>query len=137
VHLAQPWLNLSGWANMRHLRMLTGAIIPNDWNVMKSLFPVNENNVVQYPKNDPRRLFVLLCAIELLERPTLTTLASFTGINKGVIDGHVNNLNEFYGVMIDKEGPVYVLRSWGDLLNKEGVLKCLYGARQPNESLSD
>lgn len=94
---------------------------------MSNDFPTNENKVIQYPKNDPRRLFVLLYAIETLDRPTLTTIAEYTGLNKGVIDGHVKNLNEFYGVTIDKVGPVYAIASWGDILNKEGVTRCVHG----------
>lgn len=94
---------------------------------MNTDFTKNENNVIQYPKNDPRRLFVLLHAIETLDRPTLTTIAAYTGLNKGVIDGHVNNLNEFYGVKITKIGPVYSIASWGDILNREGVVRCAHG----------
>lgn len=90
-------------------------------------FPRNENNVIQYPKNDPRRLFVLLHAIETLDRPTITTISAYTGLNKGLIDAHVNNLNEFYGVSITKNGPVYNIESWGNILNREGVTECVHG----------
>lgn len=95
---------------------------------MKHNLPLNEHNVIQYPKNDPRRLFVLLAAIETLERPTITSISAYTGINKGVIDAHVNNLNEFYGVTIEKDGPVYSVTSWGRILNQEGVMECAHGA---------
>lgn len=94
---------------------------------MSTEFPRNEHNVIQYPKNDPRRLFVLLYAIETLERATLTTIAAYTGLNKGVIDGHVKNLNDFYNVTIDKDGPVYTIASWGDILNKAGITRCVHG----------
>lgn len=87
----------------------------------------NEHGVLQYPKNDARRLFVLLAAIDELDRATINTLEDFTGINKGVIATHIANLNAFYGVVITKEGPEYKIESWGEILNKKGVKKCLRG----------
>ncbi|PCE30348.1 hypothetical protein [Burkholderia ubonensis] len=90
-------------------------------------FEVNEYGVPQYPKGDARRLFVVLAAIEHLERPTITTLAAFTGHNKGTIDADVMKLREQYGVEIDREGAVFVVRSWGDVLKKGGVKKHLQG----------
>lgn len=87
----------------------------------------NEHGVPQYPKGDARRLFVLLSAIDLLERPTLTSLAGFTGHNKGTIDADVLKLREQFGVSIDREGPVFVLRSWGEVLRKNGVKAHLKG----------
>jgi len=88
---------------------------------------LNENGVPQYPKADARRLFVLLSAIDHLERATLTTLASYTGHNKGTIDADIAKLNEQFGVSIVKEGAVYRVNSWGDLLNKRSVKKFLGG----------
>ncbi|MCD5327873.1 hypothetical protein ACFFU8_09435 [Chromobacterium piscinae] len=90
-------------------------------------FPCNEHGVPQYPKGDARRLFVLLAAIDKLPRPTLTTLSAFTGHNKGTIDADVAKLAEQYGVEIGRDGPVFVLRSWGDVLKQQGVRKSLKG----------
>lgn len=87
----------------------------------------NENGVTQYPKADARRLFVLLAAIDFLERPTLTTLSDFTGHNKGTIDADIEKLREQYGVTVEKNGPVYRVGSWGDLLKKGAVKKFLQG----------
>lgn len=82
---------------------------------------------MQYPKADARRLFVLLASIDYLKRPTLTTLADFTGHNKGTIDADIAKLNEQYSVSITKEGAVYRVESWGDLLKKNAVKKFLQG----------
>ena len=87
----------------------------------------NEHGVPQYPKADARRLFVLLAAIDSLERATLTTLSNFTGHNKGTIDADIAKLNEQYGVSITKEDAVYRIESWGDLLKKNAVKKFLIG----------
>ena len=38
-------------------------------------YPKNHFGVPQYPENDARRLFVLLSAIDLLERPTVSAVA--------------------------------------------------------------
>lgn len=75
----------------------------------------------QFPKGDARRLFVLLAAIDTLERPTLTTLAEYTGHNKGTIPADVEKLRDQYGVNIAKDGPVFFIKSWGEVLKKTGV----------------
>ncbi|WP_100084888.1 hypothetical protein [Burkholderia ambifaria] len=90
-------------------------------------FELNEYGVPQYPKGDARRLFVVLAAIDCLERPTITSIAAYTGHNKGTIDADVAKLRDQYGVEIDRDGPVFVLRSWGDVLKKTGVKKHLMG----------
>ena len=90
-------------------------------------FESNEHGVPQYPKGDARRLFVVLAAIDCLERPTITSIAAYTGHNKGTIDADVAKLRDQYGVEIDRDGAVFVLRSWGDVLKKAGVKKHLKG----------
>jgi hypothetical protein len=90
-------------------------------------FELNESGVPQYPKGDARRLFVVLAAIDYLERPTITSIAAYTGHNKGTIEADGAKLRDQYGVKIDREGPVFVLRSWGDVLKKAGVRKHLIG----------
>lgn len=90
-------------------------------------YEVNQHGVPQYPKGDARRLFVVLAAIDSLERPTITTLAAYTGHNKGTIDADVVKLREQYGVDIGRDGAVFVLRSWGDVLKRAGVKKYLRG----------
>lgn len=90
---------------------------------------LNENGVPQFTKGDARRLFVLLAAIEKLERPTLTSLSAYTGHNKGTIDADVRRLCEQFGMGIDREGPVFVIRDWGDLLRRSGVRKFLLRKR--------
>lgn len=90
-------------------------------------FEVNEYGVPQYPRSDARKLLVLLAAIDLLEKPTLVTLTRFTGQNKGTINADVERLREQFGVQIDKDGAVYSIRSWGEVLKKGGVKKCLRG----------
>ncbi|MDO8729529.1 MAG: hypothetical protein Q7K26_06670 [bacterium] len=87
----------------------------------------NEHGVIQYPKADARRLFVLLSAIEVLERPTLTTLANYTGHNKGTIDADIAKLCEQFGAVISKNGAVYQIDSWGEILKQKGVRKFLQG----------
>jgi hypothetical protein len=91
------------------------------------MIEMNAHGVPQYPKADARRLFVLLAAIDRLERPTLTSLADFTGHNKGTIDADVARLAEQYGVVVAKTGPVYSIEYWGEILKKAGVKKVLQG----------
>lgn len=85
----------------------------------------NDFGVVQYPGDDVRRLFVLLSALDLLERPTLATIADLTSLHPETIDDDIERLGEQFGVQIHKLGSVYRIESWGDILKKEGVLRCL------------
>lgn len=91
------------------------------------MLPKNEHGVTQYPKGDARRLFVLLAAIDMLERPTISSLAAYTGHNKGTIPSDVEKLCEQFGVGIVKKDAVYSIQSWGDLLRKEVVSRFLEG----------
>ena len=84
--------------------------------------PLNNHGVPQYPKGDARRLFVLLAAIERLQRPTLTTIADYTNHNKGTISADILKLRTQYGVIVEQNGPVFCIRDWGDLLHKNTVL---------------
>ncbi|MFA4834516.1 MAG: hypothetical protein WC749_00390 [Dehalococcoidia bacterium] len=90
-----------------------------------SAFEVNENGVPQYPKGHAGRLLVTLAAIDRLERPTATSVAALTGLSKGKIDDYVHALNVEFGTVIAKDGPVYRVDSWGEILMREGVKKTL------------
>src|SRR6476469_4205902 len=83
----------------------------------------NQFGVPQYPKGDARRLFVLLSAIDILERPTASALADLTGIDRETIDGEMAILREQYGIELHKLGEVYRIDSWGEVLCKEAVMK--------------
>ena len=90
-----------------------------------SAFDVNEHGVPQYPKGHAGRLLVTLAAIDRLERPTATSVAALTGLSKGKIDDYVHALNAEFGTVIAKNGPVYRVDSWGDILMQDGVKKTL------------
>jgi hypothetical protein len=91
-------------------------------------FGKNEFGVLQYPGDDARRLFVLLAAIDLLERPTLSAIADLTSLAPETIDDDIEQLHEQFGVQIHKLGTVYRIESWGDVLKKSGVIKRLRNA---------
>ncbi|HJW57551.1 MAG TPA: hypothetical protein VJ577_19995 [Burkholderiaceae bacterium] len=85
----------------------------------------NEFGVPQYPDGDARRLFVLLAAIDLLERPTISAIADLTSWDKEKIDACVSKLHEEYDVELYKIGDVYKIGSWGKILKKKGVKEFL------------
>jgi hypothetical protein len=87
----------------------------------------NQFGVPQYPAGDARRLFVLLAAIDLLERPTAGAIADLTGHDRESIDEEVKILREQYDVVLVKVGEVYLIESWGEVLKKNGVKKFLKG----------
>lgn len=84
-------------------------------------FHKNDFGVPQYPVGDTRRLFVLLAAIDLLERPTVSAIADLTSLDRETIDADALKLQEELGVRLHKVGEIYRLESWGDVLIKEGV----------------
>lgn len=88
----------------------------------------NQFGVPQYPDEDVRRLFVLLAAIELLERPTQSALADLTGHPRETIDAAVLRLREEFGVNLHKVGDIYHIADWGDVLKARGVKRHLKGA---------
>lgn len=90
-------------------------------------YPRNDFGVPQYPDHDARRLFVLLSAIDLLERPTLSAIADLTSHNRDKIEADVQRLREEFGVVLHKVGEIYHIESWGDVLKKNGVKRYLKG----------
>jgi hypothetical protein len=85
----------------------------------------NKFGVPLYPVNDARQLFVLLAAIDLLERPTVSAIADLTSLDKETVDTNILKLIEQYDVKVHKVGEVYHIISWGDILKKQGIQKCL------------
>jgi hypothetical protein len=88
-------------------------------------FAKNQFGIPQYPPDDARRLFVLACAIDLLERPTATAIDDLTGIDKSIVDTEVEKLREQYGMVIHKFCDIYRIESWGDILTRDGVTKVM------------
>ncbi len=88
-------------------------------------FPINEHGVPLYPKGHVGRLLVTMAAIDSLPTPTAASVAALTGLSKGNIDTYVAALNREFGANIVKDGPVYSIQSWGDILKKAGVKKVL------------
>lgn len=90
-----------------------------------SSLEVNDHGVPQYPKGHSGRLLVTLAAIDRLERPTASSVAELTGLSKGKIDVYVQVLNDEFGTQIVKDGPIYRIASWGEILKRSGVKKTL------------
>lgn len=87
----------------------------------------NQFGVPQYPENDARRLFVLLSAIDLLERPTVSAIADLTGHDRDKVDDDMMRLREEFGVVLHKVGEIYRIESWGEVLKKRGVKRAIKG----------
>lgn len=85
----------------------------------------NQFGVPQYPDGDARRLFILLSAVDLLERPTISAIADLTGMDHATIDQDMMKLREQFGVVVHKVGDLYHIDSWGDVLKKRGVTRYL------------
>lgn len=86
----------------------------------------NAYGVPQYPKGHAGRLFVVAAAVSTLERPTASSVAALTGLSKGNMDKMVLvDIPSQLGVTTVKEGAIYRIVSWGDLVNSKMVSKCL------------
>jgi hypothetical protein len=90
-----------------------------------SEFPINEHGVPLYPKGHAGRLLVTMAAIHTLDTPTSVSIAALTGLSQGNINTYVTALNREFGTQVQKNGPVYSIHSWGDILKKSGVVKML------------
>jgi hypothetical protein len=80
-----------------------------------------------FPKGDVRRLLALALAIADEDRATLTTLSGRTGHHKQTIQDDVEKLRVQLGIIIEKDGPVYRLASWGPVIKQTGLRKFLRG----------
>lgn len=85
----------------------------------------NEHGVPQLPKGHAGRLLVCLAAIDYLERPSVVAISEFTGIHVALIDKAVLALNKQFMTTVIREGAVFRLISWGEILREEGVRKLL------------
>lgn len=85
----------------------------------------NEHGVPQFPKGHSGRLLVCLAAIDYLERPSVAAISELTGIHRALIDKTVRALNQEFMTAIVKDGPVFRLDSWGQILSAEGIRNLL------------
>lgn len=88
----------------------------------------NQFGVPQYPHDDVRKLFVLLAAIDLLERPTQSAVADLSGHPRERLDADIARLRDEFGVKLHKVGEIYHIEHWGDVLKQRGVKRHLKGA---------
>lgn len=78
-----------------------------------------------FEKYDPRRYLVALFAVERLkERATAHYMAQEIGCTRAEAARALESAQKFYLVEIDKEGPVYSIRSWG-ILNRTEALRAI------------
>jgi hypothetical protein len=89
---------------------------------------LNDYGVPQYKKGHTGRLLVTLAAIDTLDNPTSSTIAERTGLSKGNIDTYVAALNDQLHTKIVKDGPEFIIESWGDLLSPEAIREHYAGA---------
>jgi hypothetical protein len=88
-------------------------------------YQTNEHGVVQYPKGDTRRMFVLLAAIDELPAPNLKNLENYIGSNRSTILSDIEKVQTQLGVKIGRHNYNYFIIDWGETLKKAGVKKHL------------
>lgn len=69
-----------------------------------------------YPKGDLNRIWLVLGAIDSLERPTLVSISKAIDMPKGSVNDVIKKLldGQVAGVTIKKTGAVYKVISWLD-----------------------
>lgn len=86
----------------------------------------SKNPFRKYKKGDVRRLFILIAAIDSIERPTMCVLARYLGCSNASIGKSVEKINEQLGVNIVSENAVYRITKWGDMINKKSIKNILH-----------
>lgn len=77
-----------------------------------------------FKKGDMRRVWFVLGAVAILDKPTLTSLVRATGMPKASINDTLNKLMEgqIPGLVLVKNDAEYQIDDWGDLVNKTPVI---------------
>ncbi|RSZ57475.1 hypothetical protein HF313_11405 [Massilia atriviolacea] len=70
----------------------------------------------------------VLAAIDSLDSATLVKLAERTGIDKKTVTSLIEQARTQAGVIVAKNGPVYIIQEWGPVIKKNGARMCLEGA---------
>lgn len=86
------------------------------------------NEIPQYPKGDLRRMLAVLAAIDAPGGATLVQIVARTGLDKKSVTRLIGQSVEQANVAVEKEGPVYRITGWGQILRRTGVKKVLTGA---------
>lgn len=84
-----------------------------------------------FQKGDMRRVWFILGAVAVQDQPTLTTLVKGTGMPKASINDALNKLmdGQIPTLSLTKQGAVYVVEDWGDLVNKNAVISFFNACR--------
>lgn len=71
-----------------------------------------------------RRTWFILGAVAQLNRPTLTTIVEATGLPKASVNDTLNKVmdNQIPGLILEKNGAVYSIINWGEIVKKNGVI---------------
>ena len=81
--------------------------------------------MTQFLRSDLRRLWLILGAVDALERPTLTTIVQALKMPKPTVNDALKKLmsDQVPDLKIVKNGPVYEIHEWGGFITKAGVRK--------------
>ena len=76
-------------------------------------------------RGDLRRLWLILGAVDALERPSLVAIVEAVGMPKPTVSDALKKLmsGQVPGLKIVKNGPVYEIQEWGGFITKTGVRK--------------
>lgn len=88
-------------------------------------YEINDHGFVKYPQRHIGRIISVAGAISTLKNPTSTSVIKYLGyLSKGSIDRiALKEMNEQLGIKVKKNGAVFEILSWGDLINKRAVFK--------------
>lgn len=78
-----------------------------------------------FEKYDPRRYLVVLFAVERLkDRATLHYISQDVECTRAEAQRAIESGQKFYMVDVEKQGPVYRVKSWG-ILNKSAAMRAI------------
>ncbi len=85
----------------------------------------NRPGYKDFPKSDARRYFVALLAVDRLkEKATIHYVSLDIGCIRVEAQRALQATEKQFGVVFDREGPVYQIQSWG-VLKKAALIRLL------------
>ncbi len=83
------------------------------------------NRIGEFSRGDMRKVWLVLGALLRIKEPTAISIAAGIGLPRTTVIDILDKISsgQIPRMILSKEGSVYVIEEWGDLINKKEVLK--------------
>lgn len=82
-----------------------------------------------FQKGDMRKVWLILGALVHVKKPTALSISNEIGLPRSTVMDILEKIasGQIPGMVLTKEGSVYVIQEWGELINKREVTKFYKG----------